>query len=504
MSTVSDITKMEASPDSATDRMRLTEVGVPFLKGVGGWVESESRRELSGRKKFQTYDRMRQDSTCNTGLSAAEVSLIKQLANAKFITRSKNQAAKDFCAYLNWNLKNLKDNTWFDSCTNIISYLQYGFSWLEKVYELNTSSSFPQYKYKLKKLAPRSQTSIEKWEFDSANRQVVGLYQYPPYQLNNGILNLNPLYQSTTETKMLPREKFILFSWDSKNNDPTGTSPLNACYKAWKEKILIESYEVTDVAKSLGGLMCLRLPVDHMNKAASDPESDEAKTLKIMMDQAANMSKGDQTFTVLGSDVQGENGNGAYVYDIQILSADSTTKGVTTAELINERKKAILDTFAAGFMNIGNDATGSHSLADSKTSTHAFFMERHILFCASVLQNDLVPQLMKLNGVFLNEADIPTLSLGYSEEVNPEEMSKSVQRVASVGFLPRKKHLILDALTKCGLDTSSLEDLTEEEILESLINPNDTSRGGESMGTSGTGTTQAGGSNSSLNADNGS
>lgn len=501
MSETVDITKMEASPDSATERMRLTEVGVPFLKGVGGWVESESRRELSGRKKFQTYDRMRQDSSVNTAISAAEVSLIKQLANLKFVTRSKNQAAKDFCAYLNWNFKNLKDNTWFDSCTNIISYLQYGFSWLEKVYELNTSSSFPQYKYKLKKLAPRSQTSIEKWEFDSANRQVVGLYQYPPYQLNNGILNLNPLYQSTTETKMLPREKFILFSWDSKNNDPTGTSPLNACYKAWKEKILIESYEVTDVAKSLGGLMCLRLPVEHMNKAASDPESDEAKTLKIMMDQAANMSKGDQTFTVLGSDVQGENGNGAYVYDIQILSADSTTKGVTTAELINERKKAILDTFAAGFMNIGNDATGSHSLADSKTSTHAFFMERHILHCASVLQNDLVPQLMKLNGVFLKEDDVPKLVLGHSEEVDPEGYSKAAQRLTSTGVLPLEKYLILDLLDKCGINTESLQDMPEDELLSRMTAF--TSRAGDDNGgTSGSGTTQAGGANSSINMDN--
>lgn len=493
---------MEAQPDTATERMRLTEVGVPFLKGIGGWVEKEARRELSGKTKFSTYDRMRQDSSVNTALSAAEVFLIKQLANAKFVTRSKNQAAKDFCAYLNWNLKNLKDNTWFDSCTNIISYLQYGFSWLEKVYELNTSSSFPQYKYKLKKLAPRAQTSIEKWEFDSANRQVVGLYQYPPYQLNTGILNLSPLYQMTTETKMLPREKFILFSWDSKNNDPTGISPLNGCYKAWKEKILIESYEVTGVAKDLGGLFVVRMPVDHMNKAASDPESDEAKTLKIMMDQAANMSKGDQTFTVLGSDVQGDSGSGRYIYDVQVLTADSSGKTVTTAELITERKKAILDTFAAGFINLGNDSTGSHSLADSKTSTHAFFMERHILFVKSVLENDLVPQIAKLNGVFLPEEDMPQLVLGHSEEINPEEMSKSVQRVASVGFLPRKKHLILDALTKCGLDTSSLEDLTEEEILESLINPNDESRGGESMGTSGTGGTQSGGSNSSLNADN--
>lgn len=501
MSEKVDISKMEANPDSQTERMRLTEVGVPFLKGIGGWVESEARRELNGKTSLKTYQRMRQDSAVNTALSTAEVFLLKQLVNAKFITRSKNQAAKDFCNYLNWNLKNLKDNTWFDSCTNIISYLQYGFSWLEKVYELNTSSSFPQYKYKLKKLAPRAQTSIEKWEFDNNNRGVSGLYQYPPYQLNSGILNLSPLYQSTTETKMLPREKFILFSWDSKNNDPTGISPLNGCYKAWKEKILIESYEVTDVAKSLGGMLTLRLPVDHMNKAASDPESDEAKTLKIMMDQASNMSKGDQTFTVLGSDTQGDSGSGRYIYDIEVLSADSAGKKVTTAELITERKKAILDTFAAGFINLGNDSTGSHSLADSKTSTHAFFMERHLLFVKSVLENDLVPQLMKLNGVFLKEDDIPELVLGHSEEVDPEGYSKAAQRLASTGVLPLEKYLILDLLDKCGINTDSLQDMPEEELLSRMTAF--TSRAGDDNGgTSGSGNTQNGGANSSINMDN--
>ena len=82
------ISKMEVSAsDSATERMRLTEVGVPFLKGVGGWVETEARRELSGRHRLKTYDRMRQDSAVNTALSAAEVFLLKQLVQKHILLR---------------------------------------------------------------------------------------------------------------------------------------------------------------------------------------------------------------------------------------------------------------------------------------------------------------------------------------------------------------------------------------------------------------------------------
>jgi hypothetical protein len=45
-------------------------------------------------------------------------------------------------------------------------------------------------------------------------------------------------------------------------------------------------------------------------------------------------------------------------------------------------------------------------------------------------------------------------------------------------------------------------DLDEDELLKSLINPNDTSRGGEGQGTSGTGNSQTGGKGTKLNANN--
>jgi hypothetical protein len=206
---------------------------------------------------------------------------------------------------------------------------------------------------------------------------------------------------------------------------------------------------------------------------------------------------------LLGSDTQGENGNGKYVYDFELKGVDgSTGSQVTTAEVINERKKAILDVFGAGFINLGNDAVGSYSLADAKTSLHAFFMEKHMLFIQSVIQNDLVKQMMELNRVYLEEDDIPVFTLNALDEIDPEAYSAAIQRIASVGFLPRKKEFILDILMKCGLNVDSLMDLDEDELLESLINPNDTSRGGEGQGTSGTGNSQTGGKGTKLNANN--
>lgn len=500
MSETIDIMKAEASQSVESTRIRTGEVGTPFLKATGSWIQSEMRKDLAAPQNLVTYEKMRQCATVAAALGTAEAFLTKALAKAKFTTNSKNPEAIEFCDYLNWNLKNLKDNTWYDSCINILSYLQYGFSLVEKVYEPNYSKKHSKYAWKLKKLAPRSQHSIAEWQYDEMGRTVTGLKQYAPMALNLGMSRTYGI--DTNPSEVMKRNKFMLFSWDSKNGSPIGVSPLNACYRAWREKTLIESLEITGVSKGLGGIVVLRVPTEHINKAAEDPTSNEYKTLQSLQSQAAMMHNGDQTYLLLGSDVQGENGNGKYTYDFTLQGVENGSNSVSTAEIINERKKAILDCFGAGFINLGNDNTGSYSLADAKTSLHAFFMEKHMLFIQSVIQNDLVKQMMEINRINLQEDDIPLFELNALDEVDPEVYSSMIQRVASVGFLPRHKEFILEVLKKCGVNVSMLEDLTEEDLLERLINPNDTSRGGEGLGTSGTGGTQAGGANSKTNSAN--
>ena len=501
MSETIDIMKAEASQSVESTRIRTGEVGTPFLKATGSWIQSEMRKDLAAPQNLVTYEKMRQCATVAAALGTAEAFLTKALVKAKFTTNSKNPEAIEFCDYMNWNLKNLKDNTWYDSCINILSYLQFGFSWCEKVYEPNYSKKHSKYAWKLKKLAPRSQHSIAEWQYDEMGRTVTGLKQYAPMALNLGMSRTYGI--NTNPSEVMKRTKFMLFSWDAKNASPIGVSPLNACYRAWREKTLIESLEITGVSKGLGGIVVLRVPTEHINKAAEDPTSNEYKTLQSLQSQAAMMHNGDQTYLLLGSDVQGENGNGKYTYDFTLQGVENGSNSVSTAEIINERKKAILDCFGAGFINLGNDNTGSYSLADAKTSLHAFFMEKHMLFIQSVIQNDLVKQMMEINRINLQEDDIPQFSLHALDEVNPEEYSKSAQRLAATGLMPRKKDFLMDVLTKCGWDVTSLLDLTEEELLESLANPNDESRVGDGMKNgmpSGTGSSN--GNNSAINMDN--
>lgn len=495
-----EITKAEASTAVESARIRTSEIGNPYLKAQGSWIQEEMRRELQPPYNLITYERMAQDATVAAALGTASAFLTKALAKAKFVTNSKNPQAKEFCDYLNWNLKNLNGTTWYESCTNILTYLQCGFSWLEKCYEPNYSTKYTKYPWKLKKLAPRSQHSIAEWKFDEEGRNLIGIKQWPANSLNAGYIRINN--GNILDYPLIKRNKFMLFSWDSKNSSPLGTSPLNGCYKAWKEKVLIESIECTGISKGLNGIVVARVPSEIINKAAEDNTSNEASLLQSLQQQLALLHQGDQTFILLGSDLYGENGNGKPLFDFELKGVDGQGgKTVSTAEFINERKKAILDVFGAGFINIGNDNTGSYSLADAKTSLHAFFMEKHMMFIQSVIQNDLVKQMMEINRIQLEESDIPQFQLNALDEVNPEEYGKLGQRLGAVGLMPLEKNFLMDFWSKCGLDVSSLEDMSEQDLLEKLTAF--TSRSGDGMSeglNSGTGSSL--GNNSAVNSDN--
>jgi len=179
---------------------------------------------------------------------------------------------------------------------------------------------------------------------------------------------------------------------------------------------------------------------------------------------------------------------------------NTSGKQYKTSELINERKKAILDTLGAGFLNLGNDGVGSYALSTGKQSLHAFYMERHLMFIKSVFENDLIPQLAEINGLALSEDDMPTLTFGEIDEPDLDVLSKVGQRLGSAGLIPKEKTLLLEFWKQFGLDTSALKDMSQEELFE-LLTP-ETSRAGESGGSSGTGGTQSGGASSSLNSDN--
>jgi hypothetical protein len=192
------------------------------------------------------------------------------------------------------------------------------------------------------------------------------------------------------------------------------------------------------------------------------------------------MHAGEQAFVILPSD-RDEKGN--YLFDIKLIGVEGSGKQFDLSSAINERKKSILDSFGAGFMSLGNEGGGSHALMDGKTTVHEAFVGRDVDFIISVIERELFPQLLALNGIILPQKKMPKVKAGNISETSIDEVSKMIQRVFAVGGVPFTKKVAQKNLDMLGYEVD-IEDMSEDEFQKYL--PESVTRAGDGM-KSGTG-----------------
>jgi hypothetical protein len=109
-----------------------------------------------------------------------------------------------------------------------------------------------------------------------------------------------------------------------------------------------------------------------------------------------------------------------------------------------------------------------------------------------VINTQLIPRLLAINGIFPSWKDMPKFKPKDNVGISWDEMGKFLQRTQSV-------QMLTPAIYK---KMAEIADLPADGIEELDYTQKGQSRAGESQGTSGTGRTQSGGSNSSLNVEN--
>ena len=135
------------------------------------------------------------------------------------------------------------------------TFNEYGFSILEKVFTLINEGKYAG-KYKIKKLASRPQASLdsnEPFTFVDGGKEIRSINQNPSYFKNSsGVMQMFYPDLSDRGKIEIPVNKCLIFAYNATESTPFGESPLMGCYKAWREKILIQNYEVIGAARDLG------------------------------------------------------------------------------------------------------------------------------------------------------------------------------------------------------------------------------------------------------------
>jgi len=397
----------------------------------------------------------------------------------------------------------MSHGNWFEAMTNAATDLQYGFSLLNIVTEIRTTGKFAGNRV-LKKLAPRDQKSIYAWIWDAKFRELQGFIQKPQLEqtrkfnpthsgsfAENGLNLVTANRLATNKWPFIKSGQLLHFKYNSTNNNPQGDSPLMHCYSAWQEGLLVKRYEILGVSKDLGGLVILRVPSELIERAA-DPENYplEAQEYTNLQADAAALQAGESTYIVLTSDKdEVTKGN---LYDLDLKGIDGGGKQYSTDLIIDQKKKSIYSVFGTSYLLLGQDSVGSYALSTTGTSTHGFYVSRNIAQKVVVIENQLAPQLLRSNNIFLDFEDMPEFKPADPTELDLETASKFIQRVGSVEKLtPAALEFIFE---KSGLPIDNISDLDFTSKGES--------RASEGKGTSGTGGSQSGGKNSSTNMEN--
>ena len=411
-------------------RFKLGEYGFVGLKQQAGHVIEQARRELRFPHNLPIYRRMAIDSVISSALSLYEAMItkvrwtIKEPENAteeqKFRTRFIKQCMNDM------------DHSWFSFITEVSSMVTYGFS----VHELSwryrkreNGSKFDDGLIGLKALPIRSQDSIRRWIFDDKNKKLIGVVQ--------GIDNLEySVYNNTVNNEIvIPRKKFLLFRTSATRDNPEGNSPLNSVYLSWKLRSNIQEQEAVGISRDLSGLPTIYIPPRYMSDDAAPAERAVFDYYKKMV---SGIQNNEQAGLVLPQAFDPDSKQPLFKFE---LMGSPGSKTYNTSEIILRYNKEILTALFAHVLLLGQNETGSFSLASSQTSILAVGIQRRLNEIRDVLNHELVRAFYSVNNWQLDE-ELPTFEYEDLEQDDLDVFSKAVQRMAAVGFIERDREMM--------------------------------------------------------------
>lgn len=445
-------------------RASMKEVGYSGINLFNGVSKEELLSELNHPRSIKTYKQMSYHPAVNTALSLYNSMVTK--ASFRFVP-PKNATSRELKqSEAIASMFEDMDRPLTEVLIDIMTMTTYGFSVLEKVYKVRKrgQSDFNDGVIGIKKLALRSQESIDKFKFDRDGNEVTAVVQNlalvaDPY---NRYIN-----RAVSEIE-IPREKFLLFNLGRNTSNPYGQSPLRDVYLPWKYLTSIEELEATGVAKDLQGLPVLYLPAQYMSEDAS-PEQ------KVIFEQfknvIRNLQQNTQSGVILPAAYDPETRNP--LFKLELLSTEGGKKNYDTTKVKDYYRAMIFIGMNADILLMGNTETGSFALGSLKTSLTGGFVEGMLQRVVRVFNDDLIRQIYELNGWDVSRR----CKMDYEgfEDVNVDEFSKAVQRIGAVGFLPKNIEVINKILSTMNIDA-----LPEDADLESLL-PDQTTRAGDGM-----------------------
>lgn len=457
-------TKGSKVSQPSMNQAAYVEIGSSGLRRSGGRILDESAKDLQGLKAVTAYREM-EDNSIIVAVSVALLRLMLRQAQARVEAKPENAndaQAVEIADFVNGALHDMS-RTFDDVRSEAWTRFGQGWAYMEAVYKVRrgdmpgtyvdergvtrdlATSRYDDGRIGWRKIALRSQETLDRWEFDE-NGGIRGMWQIDPWGARRGSV-------------LIPIEKAILFRTETVKNNPQGRSVFRAAWPIWKIVKRLMEYEAIGVSRDTNGVHIGYLPPENL---ASDAGV-ELKQLREVMEKAVTgLTAGELAGLVLPS-VFDANKN--QLVRLELLQ-NVGKRNFDVGTIIQRYEGRMALCVFAAFVLLGQQgAPGSWALSSNLSDVMLMAVNSFNELEAATFNQFAIPPLVKLNGwpaelapqlVYSLVKRIPTLQeiveavsklSGAGARIFPDDAAENKLR-ADVGLGP---------LPEDGLESLSLE-----------------------------------------------
>ena len=436
-----------AKKNTMPKNVDLSVAGFSGLKQSYGHVDEEFLARLKGQYGIKTYREMADNSSTIGSVLYIIKALVRQVEwRAEPVDDL--PASLDAAQFLEECLLDMSV-TWEDTVSEVLSMLQYGWSYFEKVYKIrrgpdeddsSTKSNFSDGKIGWRKFAFRAQDTLDRWEFDD----------------EGGLAGMHQSDLASGKTAFIPIEKAVLFRTEVTKANPEGRSILRNAVTDWFFLKRICNIEAIGIERDMTGLLTMEVPIEILSTAAGPDECALRSSLEKMLSQ---LKRDEREFAMIPAELdRDKNPTG---YKLKLLSTGGSRQ-IDTHSTKLYYKISILQSMVAQFIQLGMGDVGSFALASSQTDLFATALGAILQIISSAFNRFAVAPLMQMNGIppeiwpELIAGDIETPALG--------DIAAYITALSNAGKLPEDAALDRRLLEIAGLPIPEEDSKNEGEM----------------------------------------
>lgn len=394
-------------------------LGYSGLKEWGGRIYEEFHRRLQGPYAAKVYREMTDNSSTIGSIRYLIKALVRQVDWRVEPSIEGDEQAIAWASFVETCLDDMTI-TFEDFMSEVLSFLDYGWAYFEVVYKLRrgdtkdakTQSKYDDGKIGWRKLALRAQDTLDKWEFDKEDSQLLGMHQQT----------------DTGQYAFIPLEKALLFRTETYKDNPEGRSIYRNAVIDWFFLKRISEIEAIGIERDLTGLPVMQVPTKILSSNAT---ADEVALREQFQDLLAGIKRDERAYVLIPPEMTSEGKPTGYKFSL--LSSGGQHQ-VDTDKTKTYYKVGILQSVVAQFLQLGMNNVGSFALASSQTNLFAVALGAYLDTITATFNRSAIGPLMRLNNV---DSELwPTLVHGDIESPPLAEIATYIQALAMSGQLP--------------------------------------------------------------------